>query len=440
MTNLSSHSKALAGNGIALIAVVVATIAAVTDLPGIAAGAAGMSGLALIAAVYFIHRAQKITGGAALVCRAISNGDFEARVVRIGDGGELRQLQHGLNNMIDRCDAFVREATAAMAALRDDKYYRRILPQGLHGALRIAATAMNDTTEVIQARVSAFNADTAQFEAAIGAIVGASGAASSNIGETSKRLNQGATTTRESATTVSTRSEEATENMQTVASAATELSASAQEVGRDVDRSTQIAQQAVTRVVEASQIVGGLSSAAERIGSVVALITAVAEQTDLLALNATIEAARAGEAGRGFAVVAQEVKSLASQTAKATSEISAHIDGVQSMTKTAVDSITQIGTIITEMSEITSHLAGAVHHQTAATTEIANHVDRAFAGVSEISGRVRDVTVTAGETEVLAGTTMVASGTLSQQAQDLATEVDRFLAMLRRPNTGRTAA
>jgi methyl-accepting chemotaxis protein len=92
------------------------------------------------------------------------------------------------------------------------------------------------------------------------------------------------------------------------------------------------------------------------------------------------------------------------------------------------------------MSEITSHLAGAVHHQTAATTEIANHVDRAFAGVSEISGRVRDVTVTAGETEVLAGTTMVASGTLSQQAQDLATEVDRFLAMLRRPNTGRTAA
>ena len=438
--NLSSHSRALASIGTALIALVVAAIAAVADLPSIAVGAAGVSGLTITAAAYFVHRAQKIVAGAALVCRAISNGDFEARVLRIGDGGELQQLQHGLNDLIDRCDAFVREATAAMAALRDNKYYRRILPQGLHGALQIATTTMNDATEVIQARVSAFNADTAQFEAAIGTIVGALADASSNIGQTSTRLNQGAATTRERATTVSTTSAQATENMQTVAAAATELSVSAQEVGRDVDRSTQIAQQAVKKVEEASQIVRGLNSAAERIGSVVALITAVAEQTNLLALNATIEAARAGEAGRGFAVVAQEVKSLASQTAKATGEISAHIAEVQSTTKTAVDSITQIGTIVTEVNEITSHLAGAIHHQTVATTEIANHVDRAFAGVSEISGSVRDVTVTAGETEIFAGTTMVASGTLSQQAQDLATEVNRFLAMLRRPNTGRATA
>lgn len=438
--NLSSHSRALASIGIALIALVVAAITAVADLPGIAAGAAGVSGLTIMAAAYFVHRAQRIVGGAALVCRAISNGDFEARVLHVGDGGELQQLQHRLNDMIDRCDAFVREATAAMAALRDNKYYRRILPQGLHGALQIATTTMNDATKVIQARVSAFNADTAQFEAAIGTIVGALADASSNIGQTSTRLNQGAINTRERATMVSTTSEQATENMQTVAAAATELSVSAQEVGRDVDRSTQIAQQAVKKLEEASQIVRGLNSAAERIGSVVALITAVAEQTNLLALNATIEAARAGEAGRGFAVVAQEVKSLASQTAKATGEISAHIAEVQSTTKTAVDSITQIGTTITEMNEITSHLAGAVHHQTAATTEIANHVDRAFVGVSEISSSVRDVTATAEETENLAGTTMVASGTLSQQAQDLTTEVNRFLAMLRGPNTGRAAA
>ena len=134
------------------------------------------------------------------------------------------------------------------------------------------------------------------------------------------------------------------------------------------------------------------------------------------------------------------MKSLASQTAKATSEISAHIAEVQSTTKTAVDSITQIGTTITEMNEITSHLAGAVHHQTVATTEIASHVDRAFAGVSEISDSVRDVTVTASETETLAGTTMAASGTLSRQAQDLTTEVNRFVAMLRRPSTGRATA
>src|SRR5665647_2222267 len=238
MMNLSSHSKALAGIAIALTGLVVATVAALADVPGIAAGAIGVSGLSMAAAAYFVHRARKIVGGAALVCRAISNGDFEARILRVGDGGELQQLQHGINDMIDRCDAFVREATAAMAALRDNKYYRRILPQGLHGALQIAATTMNDATEVIQARVSAFNADTSTFEAAIGTIVGALADASSNIGQTSRQLNQGATTTRERATTVSTTSGQATENMQTIAAAATELSASAQEVGRDVDRST----------------------------------------------------------------------------------------------------------------------------------------------------------------------------------------------------------
>jgi methyl-accepting chemotaxis protein len=342
--------------------------------------------------------------------------------------------------MIDRCDAFVREATAAMAALRDNKYYRRILPQGLHGALQVAATTMNDATAVIQGRVSAFNTDTAQFEAAIGAIVGALADASSNIGQTSGRLNQGATTTRERATMVSTRSDQATGNMQTVAAAATELSVSAQEVGKAVSRSAEIAQQAVQKVAEASQVVSGLNGAAERIGSVVEMITAVAEKTNLLALNATIEAARAGEAGRGFAVVAQEVKSLASQTARATNEIAAHIVEAQSTTKMAVDSITQIGSVIAEMSQITEHLAGAVHHQTVATNEIASHLDRAFAGVSEISSNVRDVTVTAGETETLAGTAMAASGTLSQQAQYLTAEVSRFLAMLRRPSTDRAVA
>ncbi|MGB9115381.1 methyl-accepting chemotaxis protein [Bradyrhizobium sp.] len=440
MTSLSSHSRALASVAAALIALVVAAIAALAGLPGIAVGAAGVSGLTMAAAAYFVHRAQKIVAGATRVCRAVSNGDFEARVLRIDDRGELQRLQHGLNDMIDRCDAFVREATAAMGALRDDKYYRRILPQGLNGAFQVAATTMNEASAAIQARVSAFNADTAQFEAAIGAIVGTLADASSNIGQTSGRLNQGAITTRERASMVSARSEQATGSIQTVAAAATELSVSAQEVGKAVGRSAEIARQAVQKVAQASQVVHGLNGAAERIGSVVEMITAVAEKTNLLALNATIEAARAGEAGRGFAVVAQEVKSLASQTAKATSEISAHIVETQATTKTAVDSITQIGSIITEMSELTEHLAGTVHQQTAATTEIASNLDRAFAGVSEITGSVRDVTVTAGETETLAGTTLAASGTLSQQAQHLTAEVSRFLAMLRRPGTNRAAA
>lgn len=440
MMNLSSHSKALAGIGLALIGLAVAAIAALGDRPDIAATAAIVAGSMLTVAAFFVRRAQKIVGRAALVCRAISNGDFEARALRVGDHGELQRLQQGLNDMIDRCDAFVREATAAMGALRDNKYYRRILPQGLHGALRIAATTMNEASEAIQARVSAFNADTAQFETAIGSIAGALADTSLNIGQTSGRLNRGATTTRERATMVSTRSGQATGNVQTVTAAASELSVTAREVGKAVNRSAQIAQHAVQMVAEASQVVRGLNGAAERIGSVVEMITAVAEKTNLLALNATIEAARAGSAGRGFAVVAQEVKSLASQTARATSEISAQIIETQSATKIAADCVTQIGSIITEMNEITEHLAGAVHQQTVATAQISSHLDRAFAGFQEISDSVRDVTATAGETERLAGTTMAASGNLSQQARSLTSEVNRFLAVLRRPDAERAAA
>jgi methyl-accepting chemotaxis protein len=439
MTNLSFLSKALAGTGVAFVALVAATGAAFLGQDWAALCAAGVSVLAMVAVATFIRRTQRAIVDATAVCQAISNGDFEARVLHIRDGGELQHLQQALNDVIDRCDAFIREATAAMDALRDNKYYRRILPGGLHGSLLTSAAIMNEAAEVIQARVAAFNTDTAQFEDAIGKIVGALSNESSNIGQTSQRLNQGASSTRARAATVSAASEQATANMRTVSDAAGELSASAEEIGRDVDRSAEIVRQAVKKVDDASQIVRGLSGAADRIGAVVELITAVAEQTNLLALNATIEAARAGEAGRGFAVVAQEVKSLAGQTAKATGEISAHIAEVQSTTKSAVESIAAIGTIITEVDSITSHVAGAVGHQTEATAEIARHVDHAFAGVSEITGNVRDVTETAGETETLAGATMSASGSLSRQADQLTAEVDRFLVMLRGQRGARAA-
>lgn len=431
MTNWSSLSKSLGLIGAAILALCVAVMAEYLGQSAAACGGVAMSLLAMATAVHLIRRARRAITEAAGVCDAISAGNFEARVLHIRDNGELFRLLHAFNDMIDRCDAFIREASAALEALRDNKYFRRILPGGLHGAMLVSAGVMNEAAEAIQARVAAFNADTAHFEDAIGKIVGALSAESANIGQASRHLNRGASSTRERAATVSSASEQATANMQTVSAAAGELSVSAQDIGHEVNRSAEIVQQAVKKVDDASHIVLGLSGAAESIGAVVELITAIAEQTNMLALNATIEAARAGEAGRGFAVVAQEVKSLAGQTAKATNEISAHIAKVQSTTKSAVDAIAAIGTIIAEVDAITSHVTRAVGNQTAATAEIANHVDRAFAGVSEITGNVHGVTETAGETETLAGTTMNASGSLSQQSERLKVEVERFLDMLR---------
>ena len=131
--------------------------------------------------------------------------------------------------------------------------------------------------------------------------------------------------------------------MQSVAAATEELSHSVDEIGRQVQESNRIAEGAVLQAEQTDARIGKLSRAAQQIGDVVKLITAIAEQTNLLALNATIEAARAGDAGRGFAVVAAEVKSLASQTAKATDEISSHIAGMQDATQESVAAIKEIG-------------------------------------------------------------------------------------------------
>jgi methyl-accepting chemotaxis protein len=352
-------------------------------------------------------------------------------VLLIRETGKLGDLTHALNDMIDRCDAFVRESSAAMAAIRDDKYFRHILPQGLRGALLMASQTINQAMQAIERRVAAFNANTAEFEDAIGAVIDTVSTASGNMGETAGSLGRGVTATRQRAMAVSAASEQASANMETVAAATAELTASANEILGNVNRAAGVARQAVASAETARLTVGGLSRAAERIGAIVELIDEIAAQTNLLALNATIEAARAGEAGRGFSVVAQEVKSLAAQTAKATHDISLGIAEVQDTTKSAVEAISGISQAIGEVDQITRQVAFAVEAQTAATGEVARNIEQAFAGIRDISGNIQGVTVNVGETEQHAGTTLSASSSLAEQAATLGDTVRDFLKSLR---------
>jgi methyl-accepting chemotaxis protein len=269
------------------------------------------------------------------------------------------------------------------------------------------------------------------FEATVGAIVANVSASAVQLEAAAGTLTRTAETTQTLSSQAAGASEEASSNMQSVATATEELSASVDEIGRQVEESNRIAEAAVVQAEQTDGRIGKLSRAAQEIGDVVKLITAIAEQTNLLALNATIEAARAGEAGRGFAVVASEVKSLASQTAKATDEISSHIAGMQGATQESVAAIKEIGGTIAQISTIASTIASAVQEQGSATQEIARSVQTVAQGTHEAAANIMEVNRGAAETGAASGDVLDSARTLSTESTRLREELDRFMANIR---------
>ncbi|MEE3625844.1 methyl-accepting chemotaxis protein [Nitrospirillum sp. BR 11752] len=270
-----------------------------------------------------------------------------------------------------------------------------------------------------------------EFEASMNQVVeGVAGAADRMQGN-AKGLSAIAEQTNHQTLAVAGAAEAAAGNVNTVAAAAEELSASIQEIGRRVEESSQIAQNAVVEAERSNHTVSGLVEAARKIGDVVRLISDIASQTNLLALNATIEAARAGEAGKGFAVVASEVKTLATQTAKATEEISAQIGEIQAVAGNAAGAIHGVSGTIGRISDIVTTIAAAVEQQGAATNEIASSVAQAAAGTSDVSSTIGQVTRAASETGTMATDVLHAAQDLVSQSDHLRHQVAGFVAKVR---------
>ncbi|WP_044558508.1 methyl-accepting chemotaxis protein [Azospirillum sp. B4] len=270
-----------------------------------------------------------------------------------------------------------------------------------------------------------------EFEASMNQVVeGVAGAADRMQGN-AKGLSAIAEQTNHQTLAVAGAAEAAAGNVNTVAAAAEQLSASIQEIGRRVEESSQIAQNAVVEAERSNHTVSGLVEAARKIGDVVRLISDIASQTNLLALNATIEAARAGEAGKGFAVVASEVKTLATQTAKATEEISAQIGEIQSVAGNAAGAIHGVSGTIGRISDIVTTIAAAVEQQGAATNEIASSVAQAAAGTSDVSSTIGQVTRAASETGTMATDVLHAAQDLVNQSDRLRHQVAGFVTKVR---------
>jgi methyl-accepting chemotaxis protein len=285
--------------------------------------------------------------------------------------------------------------------------------------------------EAKAARGAAMAALTTDFGRDIDKVVHELAGAASQMQSNAQTMASTAEETSRQAAAVASGSEEASTNVQTVASAAEELAASIAEISRQVAQSSQIAGKAVEDATRSNESVEGLAAAAQKIGDVVKLINDIAGRTNLLALNATIEAARAGEAGKGFAVVASEVKSLATQTAKATEDIAAQVASIQQATGGTVDVIRGISATIRQISEIQTTIASAVEQQGAATKEIARNVQRASEGTNDVSANIHGVTHAAGETGQVASHVLETSQDLKRQAEHLSQRVGVFLEKVR---------
>ena len=266
-----------------------------------------------------------------------------------------------------------------------------------------------------------------KFEASIQGVVSHVAEDATGAQETAQSMSQSADTASQRAHAVADACEQASSNVETVASAAEELSTSIAEISRQVSQAAQIAKKAADEGQRTNDSVQGLASAAQKIGEVVALINDIAAQTNLLALNATIEAARAGDAGKGFAVVASEVKTLASQTAKATEEIRTQIAAIQGETRQAVAAIESICGTIMEVNDISASIAAAVEQQGSATREIARNVQEAAAGTTKVSQNIAGITAATRETGGAAARVLESTGRLVAKSKLLREEVGGFL-------------
>jgi methyl-accepting chemotaxis protein len=354
--------------------------------------------------------------GVLIISRSVARplAVITATIKRVAEGAENVEVPH-----TDRAD----EIGALARAIR-------VFQAAMDGNRNLNSQALQDS-RAREERAKHIETSVETFRGAIGSVLRAVTDNASAMRDTAQSITKVASDASGRAVAASGATAQASSNVNAVASAAEELSASVEEIGRQVRQSSGMVEQAGLRTEKSITEIESLAAATQRIDGVLALIQTIAEQTNLLALNATIEAARAGEAGRGFAVVAHEVKALAEQTAKATSEIGQNVGMIQTSTRNAVDAVREIGNAVRDINEVTSNIAGAIGQQDAATREISENAQLAAQGNETLVANIGSLSDAIGETNKTATSVLAASSALTSTAETLSREVDKFFSNLR---------
>jgi methyl-accepting chemotaxis protein len=353
--------------------------------------------------------------GVLIISRSVARPLFTitATIKQVADGAEHVEVPH-----IGRTD----EIGALARAIQ-------IFQEAMARNRSLNSQVLADS-EAREARARQREAAVELFRDAMTGVVRAVNNSAATMRQTAQSIAKVASDANGQATVASHATEQASQSVNAVAGAAEELSASVEEISRQIHQSAMVVEQTGQRTDKSVAEIESLAAATQRIDGVLNLIQTIAEQTNLLALNATIEAARAGDAGRGFAVVAHEVKVLAEQTAKATIEIGQNIGLIQSSTRSAVDAVREIGGAVQNINEVSSSIASAIAEQDAATREISKNAQIAAQGNETLVGNIGSLSGAIGETTLAANAVLSASGDLTSTAETLSREVEKFFRSL----------
>jgi len=385
-----------------------------------------------------------------MVCQEIIRGNFEARIINVNETGSLADVQHKVNDMIDRCDAFVREATASLDAVCRNIYYRRILYGGLQGSFRVAAEAINGSVEaqgkaVEKARIEAaaqqahiidslalglkhlaegdLNFRLADFPEAYSRVRDDFNGAMMRLLETVQAI---AAATREvsnataeistSTIDLSQRTEEQAASLEQTSASMEQISATikknaenARHASQSAGSTREVADRGGQVVAKAVDAVARIEESSHKISDIIGVIDDIARQTNLLALNAAVEAARAGEAGRGFAVVASEVRSLAQRSSQAAKDVKGLITDSNSQVKDGVDLVNKAGTSLNEIVESIKAVTGIISDIASASAEQAD-------GIEQINKALTQMDEVTQQNSALVEENAATAKTLEQQA------------------------
>jgi len=360
------------------------------------------------------------------VTLGLADGKTDIEIPEIRSEDEVGRLAGALQILKDRVRERRRMAQEQAESAQRQEEMAREQAEMAKEQEKLARQQEADSLEKAK-RAERIDSVTRGFEDRVADILTVLETAASELNTTADAMSSSAEDGSSRTSSVSAATTQAASNVQTVAVAVEELSSSISEISQQIRDISEKAGIASGHTGAAVDQMSGLKETAGRIGEVTKMITDIAEQTNLLALNATIEAARAGEAGKGFAVVASEVKSLASQTAKATEDISGQISEIQKGVDSIIPTVDAVAKTIHELDEITASVASTADQQASATNDISRNVTEAAKGTDEVSQHVVGLEQVAQSTSAASAQVLQSANAVTERTNNLKSEIQSYL-------------